>query len=395
VLSVGIFTYSVRPRGSVVHAMGLAEALVAAGHDATLYALAKPGASLHRTPACRVELIAAAAAPADPDALIRQRIGEFVAGVRRIDPRHDVVHAQDCLAANALLARRGPGLGPVARTVHHVEHFESAYLEECQRRSIALADGLLSVSRVTQQDVFARFGRRSLLVHNGVDGGRFARRRLEAEQRLRQRYGIEETDTLVLSVGGVEPRKNTVLALRAVAVAHGRVPRLRWIVVGDHSLWDHSAYVSLFEDERRRQPPALAERIVRAGTLPEDELTALYAMADVLLCPSREEGFGLCVLEAMAAGAAVVVPGRPPFTEYLDDGCAALVDSDSVASVAAALASLASDPKRRLALATAARERSRRFSWSRSARQHIRHYRAVCRAFEAGRRTPGERSSHA
>src|SRR5258708_34408688 len=124
-LSVGVYTYSTRPRGSVVHAMSLAEALVAAGHDATLYALCKPGASLYRPLACPVELIPAAAAPADPDALIRQRIEELVCGLRRLARRHDIFHAQDCLAANALLAARSGASAPVVRTVHHVERFDS------------------------------------------------------------------------------------------------------------------------------------------------------------------------------------------------------------------------------------------------------------------------------
>ncbi len=376
-LSIGIYTYSTKPRGSVVHAMNLAEALVAAGHDATLYALAKPGAGLYRRPACAVELIAAAAAPVDADALIRQRIDELSRGFRSLPMRHDVFHAQDCLAANALLAFRPTGSGPIVRTVHHVEAFESLYLVECQRRSICDADAVLSVSRITQQNVFEQFGRRSRLVQNGVDVARFARRQDLVERRLNARLGIEPDDPIILSVGGVEPRKNTLLALQAVAAAHAASPRLRWVIVGDHSIWDHSAYVARFESELARLAPGLRDRIVRAGTVPEDEMTSLYGMSDVLLCPSREEGFGLCVLEAMAAGVAVVVPGRAPFTEYLDAGCAAFVDSESIESVSRALSRLLLDDARRHAMAAAARERAQSFTWSRSAALHVEHYSAI------------------
>jgi glycosyltransferase-like protein len=379
-LSVGVFTYSTKPRGSVVHAMALTEALVAAGHDATLYALCKPGAQLHRPLACPLVLLPATAAPADPDALIQQRIGEFVDGCERLARRHDVVHAQDCLAANALLALRGRGTGSgsIVRTVHHVERFESPYLTDCQRRSIADADALFSVSRLTRDAVLAEFGRRSHLVHNGVDATRFEIPRPDVEARLRARYGIEPGDTVVLSVGGVEPRKNTLVALQAVAAAAARAPseRLRWIVVGDHSIWDHSVYGALFDAELARTP-ALHGRVVRAGTLPEDELTSLYTLADLLLCPSREEGFGLCVLEAMAAGTPVVVPARAPFTEYLDDRCSALVDAARVAPIADAIVDLATEPRRRHTLATAARARCAEFSWVRSAALHLTHYRTI------------------
>jgi glycosyltransferase-like protein len=389
VLSIGIYTYSIKPRGSVVHAMNLADALVAAGHDATLYALAKPGASLYRRPACPVELIVAAAAPVDADALIRQRIDEFARGFGSLPMRHDVFHAQDCLAANALLAVRPAGSEPIVRTVHHVEAFDSPYLADCQRRSIQDADALLSVSRITQQNVFEQFGRRSRLVHNGVEVARFARRQDLIEQRLSARFGIEPGDAIVLSVGGVEPRKNTLLALQAFAAAHPAAPRSRWVIVGDHSIWDHSPYVTHFEGELARLPPGLRERVVRAGTLPEDEMTSLYSMSDVLLCPSREEGFGLCVLEAMAAGAAVVVPGRAPFTEYLDATCAAFVDSESIDSVSHALVRLLLDVPRRRAIAAAARQQAQTFTWSRSAALHVEYYSAI-----RSRRTEPEDWAH-
>jgi glycosyltransferase-like protein len=395
-LSVGIYTYSTKPRGSVVHAMCLAEALVAAGHDATLYALGKPGADVYRALACPVELIPAAAAPADADALIRQRIEEFAAGFRRSARRHDIFHAQDCLAANALLAVRSPGMGPIVRTVHHVEHFESPYLAECQRRSICDADAVLSVSHVTQANVLAEFGRGSMLVQNGVDCARFAARRIDVEDRMRRLYGVQPGDTVILSVGGVEPRKNAILALRAVAQTYAVVPRVRWIIAGEHSIWDHSAYVARFEEELGNLPPDLRSRVVRAGTLPEEEMTSLYPMSDVLLCPSLEEGFGLCVLEAMAAGTAVVVPGRPPFTEYLDESCATLVDSDSIESVSKALSSLAVEPRRRHALAGLARRRSQRFTWSESASRHLSHYVTLIHGLREGANdVTKERSLHA
>ena len=376
-LSVGVYTYSTKPRGSVVHATGLAEALVAAGHDATVYALAKPAATWHRRLACSSQLIAAADAPADSDALIRQRIDEFVSGFRILDMRHDIFHAQDCLAASALLAARARIAGPMVRTVHHVERFESAYLADCQRRSILSVDAVFSVSRRTQRDVLEQFGRTTRLVDNAVDADRFLAVRPGGRQWLQSRYGAAVDDVIVLSVGGVEPRKNPTVALAAIARAYAIQPRLRWIIVGGHSLWDHSDYIARFEAECALLPADLRARIVRAGTLSEQDMTSLYSTSDILLCPSIQEGFGLCVLEAMAAGAAVVVPGRGPFTEYLDANCAKLVDPGSVDSVAQALVELAVDPRLRSRLVAAARVRARRFSWSRAAATHLSHYESI------------------
>jgi hypothetical protein len=93
-LSIGIFTYSTKPRGSVVHAAYLAEALQRAGAETTLYALSKAGDGFYRPVSCAVRLIPAQAAPSEMDILIRQRIAEFQHGLQELQPRHDICHAE-------------------------------------------------------------------------------------------------------------------------------------------------------------------------------------------------------------------------------------------------------------------------------------------------------------
>src|SRR5207237_3709943 len=117
--------------------------------------------------------------------------------------------------------------------------------------------------------------------------------------RLERRFGIPEDHAVVLSVGGVEPRKNTRAALAAVARGVADSPRASWIVVGGESFWDHSEYAAEFVADLAKLPAALSQRVILTGPIAEDELTAVYRLADVLLCPSEHEGFGLCVLEAM------------------------------------------------------------------------------------------------
>jgi glycosyltransferase-like protein len=374
--SIGVFTYSTKPRGSVVHAAALAEALARAGEEVTLYALGKGGASFYRPIACRVRVFPAAEAPQDVEALIRQRAGELARGFTATGAHHDVLHAEDCLAANALLTDRAPGAA-VVRTVHHVERFSSPYLADCQRRSILEADAVFSVSRLTQREVLRDFGRASSLVHNGVDVRRFDGPPPRDRAWLRARFGIPENHALVLSVGGVEPRKNTRAALAAAARAFARVEHASWLIAGGDSLWDHSDYARAFASDLAKTDPSIARRVIVAGPLVEDELTALYRAAAVLLCPSEHEGFGLCVLEAMAAGVPAIVPGRAPFTEFADAGTAALVDLGSIDDIAACLARLLDDPELRASLGVAARARASRFTWDRSAEIHRRLYERV------------------
>jgi glycosyltransferase-like protein len=382
--SVGIFTYSSKPRGSVVHAAYLAEALQRKGASATLYALSKPGDEFYRALSCALRLIPAGAAPAEVDALIAQRIAEFQRGIRALGIRHQICHAEDCLAASALVASKTElGTARIVRTVHHVEHFESEYLTACQARSVASADLVLSVSEVTRREVEAAFGRAAPVISNGVDVERFASPPGAAEAALSARLGLVPGETLILSVGGVEARKNSLAALEAVALAHAAQPGLRWVIAGGASIWEHDSYRRAFSARLEQLPSELRARISVLGTVSEADLTALYKLSRILLCPSLQEGFGLCVLEAMSARAAVIVPRGAPFDEYLDEGCAAFVDNRSPSEIARALARLLGQPAEREGLAEHGQRRARQYSWDRVAERHLARYEALLRRPDA------------
>jgi glycosyltransferase-like protein len=382
-LSIGIFTYSTKPRGSVVHAACLAEALTRQGAHATLYALSKAGDVFYRPLSCPLSLIHADAAPSEVDALIAQRIAEFRAGVARLRTRHDVCHAEDCLAANALVASKAElGGACIVRTVHHVEQFESPYLMACQERSVAAADLLLSVSQMTSREVRTAFGRDAKVISNGVDLARFTENDEVAMSELRSRIGAAPEDSLILSVGGVEYRKNSLNALDAVALAYARHRTLRWVIAGGASIFEHAAYRAEFARRRAQLPADLQARITLLGTVPEAELTVLYGASDVLLFPSLQEGFGLSVLEALAAQSAVIVPRGAPFDEYLDERCASLVDPNSASDISRALVHLLQNEPERARLAQAGYERVQRYSWDAVAERHLASYESALRQAE-------------
>lgn len=372
--SVGVFTYSTKPRGSVVHACCLAEALCARGHDVTLYALSKAGDRLFRELSCAVTYLPAADAPDDPDALIAQRIREVAAGVDGLSTHHDIYHAEDCLVASGLLSRRAAlGGSPLVRTLHHLERFESSYLRQCQRRSILEADAVACVSRVSQRDVRQELSRECPIIGNGVDFERFAPNPA-LEGWARERFGVEAGNLVVLSVGGVEPRKNTLRALEGMLPILSQHPTARWLIAGGSSIWEHDAYRREFQQRWAALSPDLRARVVLLGAVTERELTGLYGISQILLCPSLQEGFGLCVLEALAARCAVVVSAREPFTEYLDEGSACFVDPEHVPSISSAVARLWPGDELRSRLRESGLSRARQFSWDNVAREHERLY---------------------
>lgn len=374
-LGIGIFTYSTKPRGSVVHATYLAEALSRRGHDVTLYALSKAGDLLYRDVDCRVVYLNAGKAPAEPDALIRQRVHEVAVGLGELRPRHDVYHAEDCLVASGLLAKRAElKLKPLVRTLHHLEHFASPYLRDCQRRSILEADAVACVSQVSQRDVKRELGRECPIIGNGVDVARFA---LDTalERQTRARFGLSPSDRVVLSVGGVEPRKNSFCSLAAMATVLQQHPDVRWLIAGGASIWEHDQYRAGFRDQLSRLPPDVRARVVEVGPVTEPELTGLYGISQVLLCASLQEGFGLCVLEALAARTAVVVSEGEPFSEYLTPDVACFVQPSSKASIAEGVARLLRDAPLRERLVKNGEAHARGFAWEQVALAHERLYR--------------------
>ncbi len=382
--SIGLFTYSTRPRGSVVHACYLAEALAERGHDVTLYALSKAGDRLYRELSCPVVYLEAAPAPEGADALIAQRICEVARGIAEVRPRHAIYHAEDCLMASGLLEQRAAlGPHPIVRTLHHLEAYESAYLRACQRRSILESDAVACVSRLSQRDVSQQLGRACPIIGNGVEVSRFAADP-ELESWARDRFRVRVGERVVLSVGGVEPRKNSLTALEAMTRFLRAHPLARWLIAGGSSIWEHDAYRATFRRSVDALEPSVRSRVVELGPVSERELTGLYLISEVLLCPSLQEGFGLCVLEALAARCAVIASDAPPFTEYLPSSVAALVDPSSAAGIAATLEGLWADSARLGGMAAQGPRIAAQFSWRQVAVEHERLYASLSRGSYPG-----------
>lgn len=373
--SVGIFTYSTVPRGSVVHAAALADALHDAGCDATLYALDKDGRGFFRPLRAALRLVPAAPAPVTTAALVRQRANELADFLARAQSSHDLLHAQDCLTANGLLtavARGVPLSAPLVRTVHHLESFADPALARCQERSIREVDFCFAVSETAQRDVVEALGIRCELVGNGVDLGRL--RSADPARVARWRARLGGRGPLVLAVGGIEPRKNSRRILGAFRRLRARHPGARLWIVGGATALDHGAYRSAFQAALAALAPELKDAVVPLGVLPDADLVALYQVGQVVASPSLQEGFGLVALEALGAGLPLVASDRPPFTEFLDASCATLVDPTSEEAIALGLDEALAAPPSRI---EAGRRRAELHSWPRVAALHLAGYERI------------------
>lgn len=379
-MRIAMLTYSVKARGGVEHAIAVSEALAARGHDVTLVALAAPGARFFREPAVPSHLVAHEPRPGPFDQRVQAMLDDYREGLRPLLAAglFDVVHAQDCLSANAALDLREEGVvDEVIRTVHHVDAFTSPSLIECQDRSILGPDRVFVVSEPWVETLAADFGVHAQLVRNGVDLARF-RPSSDVAERARERSGLGLGDRLaVLTVGGIEPRKGSLTLLEGFARLRERRPERDPVLLlaGGATLFDYRDELDRFT--ARAAELGVARHVHRLGTVTPQELERLYRAADLFAFPSTKEGFGLAALEALASGLPVVASRLDALRTFLADGENALLcPVDDAAALASALTRLADDGELRAHLRQGGFRAAAAYGWDTAAAVHEGAYRS-------------------
>jgi glycosyltransferase involved in cell wall biosynthesis len=177
-------------------------------------------------------------------------------------------------------------------------------------------------------------------------------------------------------VGGIEPRKGSTYLFEAMSIlAKALDPAPALVVVGGHSFQDYTRY----RDDALAMLPhlglELGRDVVLAGTLSDAELHAWYRSADALAFPSTKEGWGLAVLEAMAADLPVVSSDIAVLREYLTpDESAVMTRVADPTSLAEGMRRVVTDDALRETLVRGGRSVVPAFSWARTAEEHARLY---------------------
>ena len=265
-----MLTYSVKPRGGVVHALEVAEALARRGHEVELFALARADEELFRPAGVPLRLVRHVPLDAPFDERIQAMMVVYADGLRSLLRDFDVVHAQDCLSANAALALRDDGVvDHVIRTVHHVDDFTSPSLIACQDRSIVEPDRVLCVSQPWVDRLADEFGIEADLVRNGVDARRYRPAR-DAAERAAAREHLGDRFT-VMTVGGIEPRKGSLTLLDGFAVLRDLVPERDplLLIAGGMTLFDYRHERERFD--ARAEELEIAEHVRVLGPLEADD----------------------------------------------------------------------------------------------------------------------------
>jgi glycosyltransferase involved in cell wall biosynthesis len=240
------------------------------------------------------------------------------------------------------------------------------YLLRVVPPSVRRADVVLADSESTRSDVIELLGvspDRVRVIYPGVDEGF---RRVQDTQVLadvRRRYRLPEH--FVLSVGTLQPRKNLPRLIEAYAQA--RMDADVKLVIAGGTGW---MYEGIF---RRVEELGLQSEVHFPGYVADDDLPALYTLADLFVFPSLYEGFGLPPLEAMACGTPVVTSNVSSLPEVVGDA-ALMVDPRDVGALANAMRRALGEPSLRSAMVQRGLAQAQGFTWARAAGQLRRLY---------------------
>jgi glycosyltransferase involved in cell wall biosynthesis len=244
-------------------------------------------------------------------------------------------------------------------------------------RRLRKVEGLLFISESTMHDFmqfFPRCDAQQCVMPLGAD---LARLQAPAQQRvvdeLRQRFGI---DRFILYVGTIEPRKNILGLVKAFERCGASHPDVKLVIAGKLG-WDYDSLMQYINSS------PLRDRIVLAGYVNEAEKHALLKSALLFTYVSFYEGFGLPVLEGMAAGVPTITSNISSMPEVAGSG-ALQVNPHDVDQIAAAMQSLLDDQDARKKLVERGLVQSRMFTWENTTAISLDFYRRMLGQREAG-----------
>jgi glycosyltransferase involved in cell wall biosynthesis len=216
------------------------------------------------------------------------------------------------------------------------------------------AEALITVSAFSRKEIATHLAlpeERLQVIANGVDSAFTSTPEAELID-FRERRGVPQR--YVAAIGNPKPHKN----MQVLVPIATQLP----------------APLVLLAGRGTRRALGFAESVVELAPLPDDDLVRLYSGATAVLAPSRYEGFGLPILEAMACGAPVIAADAGAHAEVLGDAGLLVPPSEPTAWLTATQR-LANDPTLRRTLSEKGRERASRFTWEACAQQTLTVYR--------------------
>ncbi len=240
------------------------------------------------------------------------------------------------------------------------------YYQWMTRLAVRKSARILLDSRFTQTELLSLFSvppGKTEVVYLGIEEECFTRPPA-AFPTIQEKYRLPEP--YMLYVGTYKPWKNLPVLLEAVRLLRQQGEKTVLVLAGKPAR--HQQDVSALI-----QTLGLSDQVVEVGYIEEADLTAVYAHAQLFVFPSRYEGFGLPVLEAMAAGTAVVA-GRAAALPEVVGQAGWLVNPDDPGELAHALHTLLNHPEQRNEFGWRGQQRATQFPWQTCVQQTLNFY---------------------
>jgi phosphatidylinositol alpha-mannosyltransferase len=353
------------PGGVQFHIRDLAEYLIAHGHHVSVLAPADDDTPLPSY----VESSGRAVALKYNGSVARISFGPLSsARVKRwlANGDFDVLHVHEPSSPSLSMLAMWAAAGQPLVATFHTANLRSRAMQAAYpllRPGFEKLSARIAVSEDARRTVVEHLGGDAVVIPNGVYVDRFA----QAPTRS-QWQGTPERPTLAFVGRLDEPRKGLPVLAAALPAILARRPGTRVLVLGRGD-----------GDESLESLGDLAGAVELLGALDDDAKASLLRSVDAYIAPhTGGESFGIVLVEAMSAGAAVVASDLGAFRRVLDDGrLGVLIGTGDPAGLAAAVLDLLDDPARSRDLAARASLAVRRYDWSRVAEQILDVYETV------------------
>jgi glycosyltransferase involved in cell wall biosynthesis len=249
-------------------------------------------------------------------------------------------------------------------------HIHAPLLHHAVKR----ADSIIAISQSCKNDIVELLGvapERVDVVYGGIDVSEFAKK-ADAEylNSLRKRFGVR--GEYFIHLGTLEPRKNLPRLIKAYASLKNSDRSRPQLVLAGQAGW---MFEEIFETIERLN---LGKDVIHTGYLSREDALSLLSGASACVYPSLYEGFGLPVLEAMAAGVPILTSNVSSMPEVAGN-TGILVNPTDIDEIASGLTELIERPEDAARRAEAARSRAGQFTWSKSAATLAAIYRKALR----------------
>ena len=288
---------------------------------------------------------------------------------------HDIAFER----ANKFYAEDYPGLD--SRRLRYIVSFlikiftlgkykasSSDYLKWSTRHALNKAKKIIAVSIFSKREIIKTYGVDEdiiKVIYNGYNTSLY--RRVEDEKKIDRilgKYGIARP--YFFYVGRLERKKNTPTLVNAFAILKGDNSEIKekLVLVGDASFgFDEAKYIIEEFD--------LNSEIIMPGWVEEEDLPYIYSGAQAFIFPSKYEGFGIPIIQAMACGVPIICSNIPVLKEVAGEA-AMFFNPDDKRDIAKAMVEIASNKKLRQELIIKGNKRVKEFSWEKCAQATLK-----------------------